>query len=288
MASSPYERIYVRGSIGISPANMLTPKKMVEEHLALGLLKYHRKFEGVLLAYNKVKVQMRGQIQWDLTHIVTHYTFEGLIFRPKIGDILTGRVDNLNKNHLGLKAQGIIPTSIPAHALPNNYIFDEEQHIWKEKGGGEDAKKIEYEDSAYFRIDIINTANGILTLIGTYMLEEELEKDHGLIPAINGGVTSAFDNNSNNNNNNDDDVLDMPEGFYPGGNDDDSSDDDNEGDDNSTSTNSTMIGMKRKTPDDDDDNNNNEKQNKKKKSSKKKHKKDKKKKKKSKKKKKDD
>ena len=80
---------------------MLTPKKMYKKHLALGLLKYHRKFEGVLLAYNKVKVQMRGQIQWDLTHIVTHYTFEGLIFRPKIGDILTGRVDNLNKNHLG-------------------------------------------------------------------------------------------------------------------------------------------------------------------------------------------
>jgi DNA-directed RNA polymerase subunit E'/Rpb7 len=233
---SPYERIYVSASIGISPADMLNPEKVVKQHLAIGLLKYHRKYEGVLLGYDKVKIQSRGQVQWDLSHIVTNYTFEGLIFRPKIGDILTGTVNNLKKNHIGLKADGIIPTSIPSHAIPAKYIFDEATSTWKSKQ--DDSDKIEFEDKVLFRIDIINTANGVLTLIGTHVLPESLEEE-GLIPTINGNVTRApgsRNNNNNNNNNDNDDVLDMPEGFTFN---------DNSDDDDDIYSNTSIIGTKR-------------------------------------------
>ena len=85
---------------------------LLSSNIARGLLKYNPKYEGVLLAYDKVKILPRGHVQWDMSHIVTQYSFEGLIFRPKVGDILTGTVNNLKNNHIGLKADGIIPTSI--------------------------------------------------------------------------------------------------------------------------------------------------------------------------------
>ena len=215
--ASPYERIYVDASIGVSPADMLAPTSVVKQHIARGLLKYNPKYEGVLLAYDKVKIQPRGQVQWDMSHIVTQYSFEGLIFRPKVGDILTGTVNNLKNNHIGLKADGIIPTSIPSHAIPKGYVFDDETSTWKETGEGK-VGKIEYEDKVLFRIDIINTANGVLTLIGTLMMPDSLEREQGLVPTINGTTMRAPHTGFGKSkveklDDDDDDVLDMPEGL---------------------------------------------------------------------------
>ena len=42
-----------------------------------------------------------------------------------------------------------------------------------------------------FRIDIINTANGVLTLIGTLMMPDSLEREQGLVPTINGTTMRA-------------------------------------------------------------------------------------------------
>lgn len=154
----------------------LLPKFM--ENIQLGvliklnslLLKYHKGLGGIPLAYRHIRVMPPVvKIHHDnpLLHLVIHTEF--LLFVPRPGTSLTGVINRMTSDHIGLLAYGFINVSIPKTRLDGRYAWNGTSQSWEPS-----AKKkhlglvpLALDSPLTFQIAEFTAAQGVLTLIGT-------------------------------------------------------------------------------------------------------------------------
>ena len=114
MSNIPFERLTVQAAVRVSPADLMQPRKAILNELNRRLMRYYSKFKGVLLAHDEVIIKSRGEIQWDMPYILTNFSFKGLIFRPQVGTVLSGRVNKIGEDDVHMLLFGIFNVSVAA------------------------------------------------------------------------------------------------------------------------------------------------------------------------------
>ena len=88
--------------------------------------------EGVPIAYSDPKLaSSTGMIIEDLPEVHFHVHTNVTLFSPSIGTRLTGVVNNMSPDHIGLLIQGIFNASIGHASIPAQFEFVDGQ--WTDK-----------------------------------------------------------------------------------------------------------------------------------------------------------
>ncbi|KAL0092517.1 hypothetical protein J3Q64DRAFT_1719339 [Phycomyces blakesleeanus] len=187
--SSSFSEMVVKLYLHLAP--MWAGKIMdgINEQLNAFLMKYVPEVDGIILAHSNVQLPSnKGTIVQDspFCHFFIHVKF--LVWKPKKGSQLVGRINLQSQDHIGLLIYGTFNASIPKSRIPaDRYewrVSDEEE---VESDSAEEEVKEERKRSQYgewvnkttgtaiggedgtldFTVDEIIEANDILTVTGS-------------------------------------------------------------------------------------------------------------------------
>jgi len=120
-------------SISILPARLRDVDAAVEDSLRGFLLKYSDEIDGILLAFENVKLlgDGKGFILNELPYVHYSVAFDALVFNPTVGSTLTGVVAEPFHSHLSLIVFQYFNASIPSDCLRREgYTFDDVTEQW--------------------------------------------------------------------------------------------------------------------------------------------------------------
>jgi DNA-directed RNA polymerase I subunit RPA43 len=107
----------------------------VELHINSLLLKYSEKMKGVPIACPQFLIRSTSAIvntDFPLLHLEVLATM--VVFAPAVGARLTGRVNQVSADHVGMLVMGCFNASIPSSKMKPSLKYDEEQSVWRTKG----------------------------------------------------------------------------------------------------------------------------------------------------------
>lgn len=151
--ASCYYELDVKERLSLMPCWIGKLEKAMHTHLSGHVLQYLRTFEGALISYSQpVILQQKGVILDDGPHIQCDVRYKAFVFRPKIGRVLTGVVNNIGIDHIG--------------CLVDNY-FNAAVHVHKDHTKKYASREdIAVGDRLLFTVSGIDTVGGILSLQG--------------------------------------------------------------------------------------------------------------------------
>ncbi|CAG5891322.1 unnamed protein product [Menidia menidia] len=107
-----------RRHVALPPVYLNKKKTGIKEELEGELLKYSQRLNGVPLAYDSIKiVGKHGNIHDDSGYIHMDIEANFIIFQPRKGQKLLGRVNKLGVSHVGCLVHGCFNASIPKPGL---------------------------------------------------------------------------------------------------------------------------------------------------------------------------
>ncbi|KAI8076723.1 uncharacterized protein B0P05DRAFT_545584 [Gilbertella persicaria] len=119
--SSSFSEVVVKLYLHLAP--MWSGKTMegVNEQLNAFLMKYLPEVDGVVLAHSDVKfVTEKGKILYDSPFFHFFITAKFLVWKPKRGSKLVGRINLQSEDHIGLLIYGTFNASIPKSRIPSS------------------------------------------------------------------------------------------------------------------------------------------------------------------------
>jgi len=123
--SGPFKQVSILLKIHLPPCYISDIRSGIEYRLNQLLRSYVEDLEGIMLAYWNIGVQHElGEIIRDDPHV--HFTISAdvLIFCPSMEKTLTGRVNKIGVDHIGLLVFGAFNVSVPFDQIPPFYIRD--------------------------------------------------------------------------------------------------------------------------------------------------------------------
>ncbi|KAK7898692.1 hypothetical protein WMY93_019545 [Mugilogobius chulae] len=103
-----------RRHIALPPVHLHKKKTGIREELDAELLKFSQGLSGVPLAYDNIRiVGQQGDIFDDSGYIHLNVEANFIVFQPKKGQTLLGKVNKLGANHVGCLVHGCFNASIP-------------------------------------------------------------------------------------------------------------------------------------------------------------------------------
>ncbi|KAM4629911.1 DNA-directed RNA polymerase I subunit RPA43 [Polymixia lowei] len=131
LVSAPYSCLVMdthRRHIALSPMYLKKKKTGIQEELNTELLRYSDRLKGVPLAYDNIKILgQHGDIYDDNSYIHMDIEASFVVFQPKRGQKLLGKVNKLGVSHAGCLVHGCFNASVPK---PNLVSVD----TWREAG----------------------------------------------------------------------------------------------------------------------------------------------------------
>ncbi|KAM3858404.1 DNA-directed RNA polymerase I subunit RPA43 [Diretmus argenteus] len=117
LLSAPYSCLVMnthRRHIALSPLHLKKKRTGIQEELDAELLKYSKRLKGVPLAYDNIRILgQHGAIYDDNGYIHMDIEANFVIFKPKRGQRLLGKVNKLGVSHAGCLVHGCFNASIP-------------------------------------------------------------------------------------------------------------------------------------------------------------------------------
>ncbi|XP_042291420.1 DNA-directed RNA polymerase I subunit RPA43 [Thunnus maccoyii] len=117
LLSAPYSCLVMnthRRHIALPPLYLNKKKTGIQEELEADLLKFSESLKGVPLAYDNIRiVGQRGHIYDDSGYIHMDIEANFIVFQPKKGQKLLGKVNKLGVSHVGCLVHGCFNASIP-------------------------------------------------------------------------------------------------------------------------------------------------------------------------------
>ncbi|XP_053190390.1 DNA-directed RNA polymerase I subunit RPA43 [Scomber japonicus] len=117
LLSAPYSCLVMnthRRHIALPPMYLNKKKTGIKEELEAELLKFSESLKGVPLAYDNIKiVEQHGHIYDDSGYIHMDIEASFIVFQPKKGQTLLGKVNKLSVSHVGCLVHGCFNASIP-------------------------------------------------------------------------------------------------------------------------------------------------------------------------------
>ncbi|XP_008296428.1 DNA-directed RNA polymerase I subunit RPA43 [Stegastes partitus] len=117
LLSAPYSclvRSTHRRHVVLPPKYLKKKRTGIQEELEAELLRFSQRLNGVLLAYENIRiVGQHGDIYDDSGYIHMDIEANFIVFQPKKGQKLLGKVNKLGMSHVGCLVHGCFNASIP-------------------------------------------------------------------------------------------------------------------------------------------------------------------------------
>lgn len=146
-AESAFKTVFPDITLCIPPVLIGDARRAASEQLDSLLMRYVPQFEGVLMSHSKLTFKQKlGKIDGDGAFANVLVGVNGLVWAPKIGMRLEGKIKLSTPSHVSLLVHGIFNASITSAHLPS---IQEMAHMPKETGfEWQEFPEEEYEDVA--------------------------------------------------------------------------------------------------------------------------------------------
>ncbi|ORE05568.1 hypothetical protein BCV72DRAFT_276113 [Rhizopus microsporus var. microsporus] len=119
--ASSFSEVHARLYIHLAPMWAGKTMEGVNEQLNAFLMKYVPEVDGIVLAHSDVKfVSDKGKIMYDSPFSHFFISVKFLIWKPKKGSKLVGRINLQSEDHIGLLIYGTFNASIPKSRIPSS------------------------------------------------------------------------------------------------------------------------------------------------------------------------
>ena len=154
--SSCYYSVEVKEHLTLMPCCIGKLEMAVHSHLCRHVLQYVKALGGTLVAYSQpVIVQQKGLILDDSPHFHVDVKYKAFVFKPEIGTVLKGIVNNIGVDHIGCLVDDYFNASLNVYDdCAKNYVLQEGMAVG---------------DELLFTVSGIGTIGGILSLQGKYL-----------------------------------------------------------------------------------------------------------------------
>lgn len=151
----------LRLTVSLLPAGLANVLQSIEDNLRLFLLKYSDGVGGIMLAFDNVDLDGRGEILNELPY--THYkvTCDALIFAPQPGCCLRGEVTESFPSHVSLVVHKYFNASVAASDLQAAGM-EFEDDCWYAGG-----QALVEGGSLEFVVDKVHESGGIISMDGS-------------------------------------------------------------------------------------------------------------------------
>ncbi|KAL0244541.1 hypothetical protein GEMRC1_008625 [Eukaryota sp. GEM-RC1] len=168
---SHFKKIVLHRSIFLPPHLLDDVKQSVSNAYNTDILKYQRRFDGVLITVNEVDILSHGTIIDDSAFCQFDTSAELIVFSPPQNGTLTGTVVYVADDHIALLVYGVFNASIPKSSLSLQHVFSKEDNCWylaDEVGSQEEHHYIAEGSIVTFGIERIHKDyNEFISIIGT-------------------------------------------------------------------------------------------------------------------------
>ncbi|KAF9501990.1 hypothetical protein BDN71DRAFT_1438751 [Pleurotus eryngii] len=113
-------------TVSISPIFASNPRIGVEELLDSMVMRYISALEGVVLSHSNLSfIQDTGIIKGDSPYLICDVAFDVVIWSPRVGMTITGKVNLCSPDHISLLVHRTFNVSIPRRHIPiNDWEFE--------------------------------------------------------------------------------------------------------------------------------------------------------------------
>jgi len=124
--------ITVQTTVHLLPSRLGNIKDGVQSLLSSLLMKYHPQLDGVVLAYDKLKILTdNASIFNERPHLHFDIQVRLLIFRPQIGAYVIGVVNKVAPDHVGVLIHGIFNATVNASSgLSQDFEYNPTEDTW--------------------------------------------------------------------------------------------------------------------------------------------------------------
>ncbi|CAI5756115.1 unnamed protein product [Candida verbasci] len=187
--SECFKKISTSLYILLSPAKLNDPMDGIkQQHLDPLLMTYYSKLRGIIVSYSNLRFSNSSSESYELGKIEGNTPFmffwisvDFLIFRPQIGDILSGDVYLQSPSHIGLLIFDTFNCSIKRNSIPENWSFqyseidevETDNNSNKNFGHWINENGIRVEGKLVFTIKSIYTTGKMISVEGTLIKPEE-------------------------------------------------------------------------------------------------------------------
>ena len=133
-----FREVRTKLHLKLLPSSLANIHAAVLRELSAMLLRIEPTLGGVPLSFKAMKIEgdsaaiFEDQPQIHLNVVVTF-----LVFAPEVGSVITGIVNNLADDTVGLLILNTFNAVIPRDDMPNDYAFDYDAAVWRSKTSGE-------------------------------------------------------------------------------------------------------------------------------------------------------
>ncbi|KAI9272475.1 hypothetical protein BY458DRAFT_474302 [Sporodiniella umbellata] len=119
--ASSFSEVVAKLYIHLAPMWAGKTMEGVNEQLNAFLMKYVPEVDGIVLAHSDVKfVSDKGKIMYDSPYCHFFISVKFLVWKPKKGSKLVGRINLQSEDHIGLLIYGTFNASIPKSRIPSS------------------------------------------------------------------------------------------------------------------------------------------------------------------------
>lgn len=173
---SPFHRKKARLLVSLLPASLKDIPRAINGAMQSLLLRYSDGIGGVLLSFDNIEIEddsnritagggggsRYGIILDEMPHIHYYITSDILVFRPDIGEKITGVVNESFPSHLGILVYDFFNAMVSADSLrESGFLFDSDLNEWSQ---GNTRAAVQVEDALICKVEKIHGCNGMISL----------------------------------------------------------------------------------------------------------------------------
>ncbi|KAJ0406420.1 hypothetical protein P43SY_007028 [Pythium insidiosum] len=158
---SPFVLCKIRQPVSLLPCHIGDARLGIDQEMTTLLMRYSDKLEGVILSFSNVRLEKpSGHILNEQPFIHCKVIADALVFQPRVGMTLSGVVNKIGSNHIGLLIAGVFNGSVAANELPKGYVHNYAEDAWK----GADGTCISVGETITVKVVRVHVAGGMIAI----------------------------------------------------------------------------------------------------------------------------
>lgn len=124
--------------IALAPSHIGNQSSAIKATLNNFLFKYNLDLDGIPLIYEEIKATKGNEcskIIGEQPFLHQSVTTNVVIFKPIVGEIITGTIKNVSSTVISLLVYGMFNASIACNHLSKNYTYNENSNSWESQDG---------------------------------------------------------------------------------------------------------------------------------------------------------
>jgi hypothetical protein len=130
----PMKEVVVSGMLAIPPASIGNVMVAAKKELNELLFRWNESLQAIPLFYSEPyfsKNRQHGRVIAEYPWVHIELLVKFYVFKPVIGMVLRGKVNQLSSNHVSLLVAGIFNASITSEEMEKAYKYDETLETWQ-------------------------------------------------------------------------------------------------------------------------------------------------------------